>query len=58
LTQPVSVRVQYGLVGLAIGTKLQLLSRNGDHARVRYGDADYDIAIAATDLQTRGHRQR
>jgi hypothetical protein len=58
LTQPVSVRVEYGVVGLAIGTKLHLLSREGDNVRVRYDGADYDIAISATDLKTRDRRQR
>src|SRR2546423_15025509 len=51
LAQPVSVRVTYRVVGLPIGTKLQLMSRDGDHVGVRYDGTDYDIAIAATNLK-------
>jgi hypothetical protein len=52
ITQPLSIAVQHGSVGVAAGTKLPFVSRTGDKVRVRYSDgADYDILISATDLK-------
>jgi hypothetical protein len=52
LTKPVSITVQYGVIGIRAGTKLPFISRMGDKVRVRYSDgADYEIPISATDLQ-------
>jgi hypothetical protein len=52
LTKPVSITVQYGVVGIPAGSKLRFISRAGDKVRVRYSDGiDYDIPISATDLQ-------
>jgi hypothetical protein len=52
LTQPISIAVQHGSVGVAAGTKLPFVSRAGDKVRVRYYDgADYDIPMSATDLK-------
>lgn len=52
ITQPLSIAVQHGNVGVAAGTKLPFVSRAGDKVRVRYYDgADYDIPISATDLK-------
>jgi hypothetical protein len=33
------------------GTKLHLVSRNGENVQIRYLDADYEIPISATDLK-------
>jgi hypothetical protein len=52
ITQPISIAVQHGSVGVAAGTKLPFVSRAGDKVRVRYYDgADYDIPMSATDLK-------
>jgi hypothetical protein len=51
LTQPVSIPIPYGIVGLHPGTILPLISRVGaDKVRVRYDGANYDIPLSATDL--------
>jgi len=52
ITKPISIPVQHGSVGVAVGTKLPFVSRAGDKVRVRYYDgADYDIPMSATDLK-------
>ena len=52
ITKPISIAVQHGSVGVAVGTKLPFVSRADDKVRVRYYDgADYDNPISATDLK-------
>lgn len=51
LTQPISVRIPYGSIGLQPGTKLNLIGREGTKLRVRYADADYWIPATSTDLK-------
>jgi len=51
LTQSVSIDLPYGKTVLPAGTKIQLVSRNGETVQVRYMDADYEIPNSATDLK-------
>jgi len=51
LTKPVSVQIPYGSTILPSGSKLQLLSRDGQNVDVRYLDARYTIPISSTDLR-------
>ncbi|PYJ43202.1 MAG: hypothetical protein DME86_03520 [Verrucomicrobia bacterium] len=51
LTKPVSITIPYGIIGLRIGTKVQLLSRTSDKVRVRHDGIDYEIPISATNLR-------
>lgn len=51
LTRPVPVQVPYGSTTLPPGTKLQVLSREGQTVDVRYQDSRYTIPISSTDLR-------
>jgi len=50
LTHPVPVQIQYGSTTLPPGTRLQVLSRDGQTVDVRYQDSRYTIPISSTDL--------
>ena len=52
LVKPVSVQDPYNGNPRIIqeGTRLPLASRDSEHARFLYGDADYEIPVDATDL--------
>jgi phosphatidylserine/phosphatidylglycerophosphate/cardiolipin synthase-like enzyme len=51
LTQPVTIKIPFGQAVLAAGTRLQVVSLDGQQVRVRYLDAEYAIPTAATDLR-------
>jgi hypothetical protein len=51
LTQSISIALPYGKMVVPAGTKLHLVSRNGENVQIRYLDADYEIPISATDLK-------
>jgi phosphatidylserine/phosphatidylglycerophosphate/cardiolipin synthase-like enzyme len=51
LTQPVTIKIPFGQTVLAAGTRLQVVSLDGQQVRVRYLDAEYAIPTAATDLK-------
>jgi hypothetical protein len=51
LTRAILFQLKYGRVTLYPGTKLPLISRNGDDALVNYEGEDFRIPISATDLK-------
>jgi hypothetical protein len=51
LTKDVSVQSRYGNLVLRKGTKLQLISVDGENLRFHYVDADYEIPISATNYK-------
>ena len=51
LTQPVTIKIPFGQAVLAAGTRLQVVSHDGQQVRVRYLDAEYAVPTAATDLK-------
>src|SRR5690349_16951605 len=50
LTRPVTIQIPFGATVLQPGTKLPVLSRDGQTVDVRYMDARYSIPISSTDL--------
>ncbi len=51
LTVAVTIPVDYGNSTLQAGSRLKLVSRNGEIVRIHYKDADYEIPVSATDLK-------
>jgi uncharacterized phage infection (PIP) family protein YhgE len=50
LTKSVSIQTPKGSVTLPGGSKLPIISRDGDILRFHYGNADYEIPVDATEL--------
>jgi endonuclease/exonuclease/phosphatase family metal-dependent hydrolase len=51
LTEPVQIKIPYGLTTLPRGLKLHAISRESDRVTVKYMDGNYSIPITSTDLQ-------
>jgi phosphatidylserine/phosphatidylglycerophosphate/cardiolipin synthase-like enzyme len=51
LTQSVTIKIPYGQAVLAAGTRLPVVSHDGQQVRIRYLDGEYQIPKATTDLK-------
>lgn len=52
LRAPVDLAIPYGKITLQPGTRLQLIERMNDQARIRYVDGhEYSVPVASTDLR-------